>query len=299
MDAGGQGLCPAGDVPGAQLYFAIWVHWLRAEVPAMHAHVAELLALASREHFPYWTVQATMWRSWALTVQGQPVEGLAQFHQWWTARRASGARTYHTLPMTLMVDAYQRDGQAEMGLRLVTEAQASMETTGERFHEVELWRLKGELLLQQAPPDVCQAEGCFQQALALAQRQHARSLELRVALRLSRLWQQPCRPRMSEAVPATVPPGKRIYREATVEEQERHRRVREQIQQEVPDIKQRAMQHLADAMQRGIAIQQTMAVLKAERRKKGVSLSEMKERTGIERSTLSPLENQTDANPTI
>jgi DNA-binding phage protein len=93
--------------------------------------------------------------------------------------------------------------------------------------------------------------------------------------------------------------GKRIYREATVDEQERHRRIREQIQQELPDIEQRAKQHLADAMQRGIAIQQTMAVLKAERRKKGLSLSEMKERTGIERSTLSRLENQADANPTI
>lgn len=93
--------------------------------------------------------------------------------------------------------------------------------------------------------------------------------------------------------------GKRIYREATVEEQERHRRVREQIQQELPDIQQRARQHLAAAMQRGIAIQQTMAVLKAERMKKGLSLSEMKERTGIERSTLSRLENQADANPTI
>lgn len=50
---------------------------------------------------------------------------------------------------------------------------------------------------------------------------------------------------------------------------------------------------------RGIAMQHTMAVLKAERVKKGLSLSEMKERTGIERSTLSRLENQAEANPTI
>ena len=93
--------------------------------------------------------------------------------------------------------------------------------------------------------------------------------------------------------------GKRIYRRATEEEQERHTRIREQIQQELPDIKQQAKQHLADALQRGIAIQQTMAVLKAERLKQGVSLSEMKERTGIECSTLTRLENQEDANPTI
>jgi len=93
--------------------------------------------------------------------------------------------------------------------------------------------------------------------------------------------------------------GKRIYRQATVEEQERHKRIREQIQEELPDIQQRAKQKLAEAMQRGIAIQHTMAVLKAERMKKGLSLSDMKERTGIERSTLSRLENNAEANPTV
>ena len=52
-------------------------------------------------------------------------------------------------------------------------------------------------------------------------------------------------------------------------------------------------------MQHGIAIQHAMAVLKAERVQKGVSLSDMKERTGVERSTLSRLENNAEANPTV
>jgi predicted ATPase len=51
-------------------------------------------------------------------------------------------------------------------------------------------RLQGELRLQLASPDVAQAEACFQQALAVARRQQAKSLELRAALSLSRLWQQ-------------------------------------------------------------------------------------------------------------
>ena len=93
--------------------------------------------------------------------------------------------------------------------------------------------------------------------------------------------------------------GKRIYRQATLEEQERHRRIREYIAEELPDIKQRAQQKLAEAMQCDIAIQHTRAVLKAERVKKGLSLADMKERTGIERSTLSRLENNVAANPTI
>jgi predicted ATPase len=61
---------------------------------------------------------------------------------------------------------------------------------GDRWYEAELYRIKGELLLQQAVPDAPQAEACFQQALAVARRQQARSWELRAALSLSRLWQQ-------------------------------------------------------------------------------------------------------------
>ena len=52
------------------------------------------------------------------------------------------------------------------------------------------YRLQGERLLRQAAPDVAQAEVCFQQALAIARRQQAKSWELRAAMSLSRLWQQ-------------------------------------------------------------------------------------------------------------
>jgi hypothetical protein len=45
--------------------------------------------------------------------------------------------------------------------------------------------------------------------------------------------------------------------------------------------------------------QTRLSVLKAERMKKGLSLADMKERTGMERSTLSRLENHEEANPTV
>jgi predicted ATPase len=54
----------------------------------------------------------------------------------------------------------------------------------------EAYRLQGEFLLCQAIPDAPQAEACFQQALAIACRQQAKSWELRTAMSLSRLWQQ-------------------------------------------------------------------------------------------------------------
>ena len=41
-------------------------------------------------------------------------------------------------------------GQPEEGLRVLAEALAVVDTTGERYYEAELYRLKGELLLQQS-----------------------------------------------------------------------------------------------------------------------------------------------------
>ena len=56
--------------------------------------------------------------------------------------------------------------------------------------EAELYRLKGELLRVHAPARHVEAEVCVRRALAVASQQQARSLELRAATSLSRLWQQ-------------------------------------------------------------------------------------------------------------
>jgi predicted ATPase len=53
-----------------------------------------------------------------------------------------------------------------------------------------LSRLRGELLLQHPRPEVPQAEACLCQALDVARCQQAKTLELRVALSLSRLWKR-------------------------------------------------------------------------------------------------------------
>jgi predicted ATPase len=66
-----------------------------------------------------------------------------------------------------------------------------MNKTGQRFHEAELWRLKGELFLKSGVRNSeSEAEGCFHKALEAARRQEAKSLELRAVMSLSRLWQQ-------------------------------------------------------------------------------------------------------------
>jgi predicted ATPase len=62
--------------------------------------------------------------------------------------------------------------------------------TAERSWEAERHRLTGELRRRQAVPHPCQAETCFQQALGMARRQQAMSLERQAAISLNHLWPQ-------------------------------------------------------------------------------------------------------------
>jgi predicted ATPase len=73
---------------------------------------------------------------------------------------------------------------------VLAEALTLAETTGERWYNPELYRLKGVLLLQQSADNHAEAQACFQQALDVARSQQVRSLELRAATSLGRLWQQ-------------------------------------------------------------------------------------------------------------
>jgi predicted ATPase len=89
----------------------------------------------------------------------------------------------------LLAETYGNIGQCEDGLTKLAEALALMEKTGDRFYEAEIHRLKGHLLLQQSPENAAEAETCFHQAISVARSQQAKSLELRAATSLAKLWQ--------------------------------------------------------------------------------------------------------------
>ena len=149
------------------------------------------MALATEQGFAQQVALATIGRDWALAAQGQGTEGTAQMRQDLTAHRATGAEQSRPYNLALLAEAYGSVGQPAEGLALLAEALTTVDRTGERGWEAELYRLKGELLLAQVgeSQEVSEAETCFQQALAVAQRQQAKSWELRAAMSLSRLWQ--------------------------------------------------------------------------------------------------------------
>ena len=112
-------------------------------------------------------------------------EGLA-------THRTLGAELVQPYYLAMLTETYGKRGQREVGVRVVAEALTKTDTHGERWWEAELYRLKGELLLN-VPRGLAhapEAEASFRQALDIARRQQAKSWELRAAMSLSRLWQQ-------------------------------------------------------------------------------------------------------------
>jgi class 3 adenylate cyclase/predicted ATPase len=171
-------------------HFAALLHHHRREAPALQTQAEAIVTLATLQSFPLYVGYGTCYRGWALAVQGQDEGGLAQMHQGLAAVLATGQTLSRPLCLVLLAEAAGHVGQVEEGLRLVTEALAAFEASGRGDMLTEAYRLQGELLWRQVVPAVAGAEACFEQALAIARLQQAKSWELRAALSLSRLWQQ-------------------------------------------------------------------------------------------------------------
>jgi TOMM system kinase/cyclase fusion protein len=172
------------------LQSAMRLHRFRREVWAAREQAEALVTLANQQGFAQWVAGGTMMCGWALTVQGRAEEGMEQMHQGLTAWRAMRIEAGLPYWLAMLAEAYGSTGQVEAGMRVLAEALALVDTTEERWWAAELHRLKGELLLALSTDNTAEAETCLHQALEIARRQKAKSLDLRAAMSLSRLWQQ-------------------------------------------------------------------------------------------------------------
>jgi len=171
------------------------LHQYRREEHLIQEHTEALFALATEQGFPVYVAVGTIWQGWILIGQGRSEEGMARMRQGLAAYRATGARLQWPFILVPVAETYGKRGQPEDGLAVIEEALTVVEKTGERFYEAELYRIKGELTLLSTvhgPKSQVEkeAEEHFHKAIEIARRQQAKSLELRAATSLARLWHQ-------------------------------------------------------------------------------------------------------------
>ena len=154
------------------------------------AQAEVMMTLSTEQNFAYMLALSLLLHGWALAMQGQRQTGMAQMHQGMAALQAPGAEHLRPYLLILLAEAYRAGGHFKEGLHTLDETQAAVERSGSHFFEAELYRLKGELLLDLTMTNHTVAAACFHHALAIARRQQAKSLELRATTSLSRLWQR-------------------------------------------------------------------------------------------------------------
>lgn len=171
------------------LHFIACTMQIRRDVQGAQESALAAMKVSTEHEFVQWLAGANMIQGWAVAAQGQREAGIAQLCQGLTSWQTTGAAVGMTYFLALLADVYCQGKQTSEGLSVVAEGLALVDKHGEGFTEAEIYRLKGELLLQQSSENVAEAESCFNRAIAIAQDQSAKFWELRAATSLARLWQ--------------------------------------------------------------------------------------------------------------
>jgi predicted ATPase len=178
------------------LHFAAMLRQCRRE-PREALILAELgVAIAAEQGFPFWHAGGTVLRGWVV-AEGGGDEGIDLLRQGLADWQATGSVSYRSYYLGLLADVLGKRGQVAEGRRVLDEALDLARRTSEGLYEAELHRLRGESLLRgegDPPAAWDEAEASFRQAITVARRQLAKSLELRAATSLARLLRDRGRP---------------------------------------------------------------------------------------------------------
>ncbi len=177
----------------------------RREAALVQAQAETTITLCLQHGFSDWLYQSKFQLGWALIQQGQAEAeaGMASMYRAFAIRWKMDTSLTQPERLARLAEAYGQVGQPEAALRVLNEALDIVEANGARYTEAELYRIKGVLLHKQAA-DTREVERHFLHALTIAQQQEAKSLELRVALSLNKLWQQQGRSQESLALLAEI-----------------------------------------------------------------------------------------------
>lgn len=179
----------------AQFWTAVTLMGMR-DYTTVRSHAAAARQLCHKYDFHYFLGLATFIEGWALAMQGAEAAAIPQMEQSLAQMGDIGANRPRHSYLAFLAEAYGRIGDFNQALRLVDEGLAAILPGGGASEEA-LYRLRGEFLMEQAAAAadgpaadeiLAQSEATLRRALAIAQEQDAKSLELRACMGLSRLW---------------------------------------------------------------------------------------------------------------
>ena len=161
---------------------------LRREYRIAEGYAAPALATATEHALPLWSALAAALLGLARCGSERTADGIAQIRDGVARSDKASEQLMLFHCRAILADALNSIGQVEEGLAIVEEMIAEARSDGVGYWDSALRRLMGELLLARDARAAPAVEACFQQAVEIARGQQAKSLELRAATSLARLW---------------------------------------------------------------------------------------------------------------
>ena len=151
------------------------------------APLAKALSSVAHEHgIALWVAFGAFLEAWVESRAGAPEIGLANLQRAAALLQQDDVGAFQPLVRIALAEADARNGETAAALATIDHALEDFERSGQRWFDAELYRTRGEILLERYPADRA-VEEAFLAALAIARHQKARSFELRAALALAKL----------------------------------------------------------------------------------------------------------------
>jgi predicted ATPase len=154
---------------------------------AASKHADELVTFATQKGVGFWKSFGVLDQSVASAALGNSADAVQKIASAIGAHRSMGSTVNLPEYLVYLANAHAQLGQIDDAWRCIDEA-TTMEASGEKWYEAEVNRVAGEIALKASKPDAAKAQACFERSLAIARKQQAKSLELRAAMSMARLW---------------------------------------------------------------------------------------------------------------
>lgn len=168
--------------------FCTFVHQLRGDDFAMKKQAEVLISISDTYEFSYWRTIGKMLRSLASMNIHQDSQYILVFEEALQQYKNTGSSLALSYFRVLLAQSYCFAGRYSQAYDLIDASLKEMEAHKERFFGAELYRVKADIILTSDRLESA-AEENLEKALILAKEQNAKSLELRAATDLARLWQ--------------------------------------------------------------------------------------------------------------
>lgn len=169
-------------------YMTSVVHLLRGDPDRALASAEASLEMSREQRFALYEILSMISRARAIGELGRLDEAKSEIKHGIDEARRSGVGFMLPMMESWRADIHARSGDDGTALSIVEQVLSELDDTTGRAWEAELYRQRAQLLLAQGGAGASEAEASLKEAIDVARRQNAKSLELRATGTLATLW---------------------------------------------------------------------------------------------------------------